>query len=229
MQGCETLGPMVPVAISLCIEVVKSLLDLPREDLPDGYAPCGEPVVWELRGEEMKFCFYCSLADPTKVYMRFGCTGKFYPLKLRPVGGTDNNPDTGAGAAGIDKLGCDERLLLKAQSTYDEWADRASAAFTSPNTRLFPDPTAYATLSVSVDGVPVGGARDFTVVDGQRIAVEGSLEEVAHYAMVSGVTEITFEHDGALYEAFVNPDVSAMMLFKNGVCIDKRPLFAPTP
>lgn len=233
MQGCATLGPMVPFAISVCVELVKSLLDLPREDLPEGYAPCGEPVVWNVRGEEIKFCFYCSLMDPTKLYMRFGCTGKYYPLRLRSIGGADKDPDTGldtgAGGIGIDKIGCDERLLLKAQSTYDEWADRASASFESPNARYFPDPDPYASLSVSVDGVPIADARDFMVGEGQRVSVEGSLEEVAHYAMACGVTEAAFEVDGVLHEVFVNPDVSAMMVFKNGVCIDKRLLFAPTP
>jgi hypothetical protein len=229
MQGCQTLGGLIPLAVKVCVDAVKMLLDLPLEELPDGYVPCGEPVTWEVRGSGMKFCFYCSLADPVKVYMQLGCTGSFYPFRLRPIGDPAAGDVPGAGSAGIDKVGCDERLLMKAQSIYDEWSGRASAMFPSPNTRLFPDPTAYATLGVALDGVPVSLGGDFLVTEGQRISVEGSLDEVAHYAMISGVTELAFEDGGVRYEVFVNADVSAMMLFRNGVCIEQRLLFAPVP
>jgi hypothetical protein len=36
MQGCQTLGGLIPLAVKVCVDAVKMLLDLPLEELPDG-------------------------------------------------------------------------------------------------------------------------------------------------------------------------------------------------
>ena len=118
---------------------------------------------------------------------------------------------------------------MRARSTYDAWSGRTSAIFDCPNDRMFPDPAGYPTLVVSVDGRPQRKGRDFTAEFGQEITLVGTLDEVAHYAMISGLRELSFRADGALYEVAVNSEMSAMMVFKNGARIDTRFLFAPTP
>jgi hypothetical protein len=81
---------------------------------------------------------------------------------------------------------------------------------------------------VTIDGAAVKTGREFAVGFGAHIELSGSVDEVAHYAMHAGVDSIAFEDDGKKYDVFVNPEISAMMVFCNGVCIDKRFLFTPS-
>lgn len=227
MQGCETLGGLVATVVHVCVPVVRSLLNLPLSDLPAGYAACGEPQEWEQNGQRATFCFYCSLSNPKTVYLQMNCQGDYYPLQMRPIGSP--NPVHFDEGVHLEKLSCEEQLIMRARSTYDEWSGRASAAFDCPNTRVFPDPSDYTSLSVAVDGAKIDATHDFKVGFGQEVELEGKLDEVAHYAMVSGLRELSFQSDGVQYTVFLNSEFSAMMLFKDGACIDQRLLFAPAP
>ena len=227
MQGCETIAPAVYFAAKTCIELIKEMADSPRDRLPVGYERCGEPVVWTVRDQWISFCFYCSDASPNEMYVQIDCTGKYFPFSTRPVPGVQ--PPPGQGGSGIDTIDCDEWLLTKAIAAYDEWSARTVVELEVPNDRVLPDIDPYTTLGVAIDGAPVSPGRDFSAESGQRLRLEGSMKEVAHFAMTAGVEEMTFSHDGARYEVFLNADVSAIMVFKDGACIFKGPLFAPTP
>lgn len=227
LQGCRTIVPIIDTALTVCVNAIRSLLDRPDDELPAGFVQCGPPLVWTERGNEVKFCFYCSPADPMTVYMQLNCTGPFYPLTMRAIG--SNAPITVEEGLTLEQMDCRETLLARARSSYDAATRRVTASFASPNDRIFPDPSAYATLEVTVDGTRITNPRDFKVAARREVALSGSLDEVAHYAMVSGLRELAFRDGNARYEAFVNRDFSAMMLFKNGVCVDQRLLFAPEP
>lgn len=227
MQGCETVGGLVATAVHVCVPLIRSLLDLPLPDLPAGYSSCGAPVVWEEHGHAVAFCLYCSPLEPSRMYLQLNCSGDYFPLEVRrlePL--AQQTVDEGIH---LEKMDCEERLLMRARSTYDEWSGRATAAFDCPNDRVFPNPSGYPTLTVSVDGARVRRSQDFAVEFGQAIEVAGALDEVAHYAMTAGLHELSFRADGALYEVKLNSAVSAAMIFKDGACIDSRFLFAPTP
>lgn len=227
MQGCQTIAPAVYFAAKTCIELIKELVDSPLAELPAGYERCGDPAVWPVRDQYLMFCFYCSAADPNKMYVQFDCTGKFYPFTVRPVEGS--GPEVDRGGSGIDSADCDEWLFMKARAAYSDWNDETVVDLEVPNDRVFPDLGPYATLAVSVDGLPVTPGRDFAVESGRQLHIEGSLHEVAHFAMTAGVEELSFSHDGVRYELFLNPDVSAIMVFKDGACVMKGPLFKPAP
>lgn len=227
LPGCETVGTLVAAAVHVCVPIIRSLIKLPTPELPPGYSPCGDPVVWQERGHTATFCLYCSPFEPAKVYLQMNCTGDYYPLELRPLG----SPAAVSFEEGVhlEKLGCEEQLLIRVRSAYDAWSGRATASFECPNERIFPDPSRYETLTVSVDGKQVADDRDFEVMFGGEVELAGSLDEVAHYAMSAGLRELSFRADGGLYEVSLNNRLSAMMVFKDGAWIDTRFLFAPAP
>lgn len=225
LPGCETLGGLVGTAVQICVPIIRTLLNLPVPELPAGYASCGEPEVWNENGHSVTFCFYCSATNPRQMYVQMNCQGDYYPLTMRPLG-SPSPVDVDEGIH-LEKLGCEEQLLVRARARYDEWSGRAAAEFACPNPRIFPDPSGYASLVVSVDGKRIDRKRDFKVDFGQQVSFEGEIDEVAHYAMLAGLNELSFRVDGADYTAFVNRECSAMMLFKDGICIDQRFLFAP--
>jgi hypothetical protein len=225
LPGCETVGGFVATAVHVCVPIIRSLLNLPLPELPAGYTSCGDPTVWTEHGHSLTFCFYCSPTDPRRVYVQMNCQGDYYPLSVRPIGSPSSiGVDEGVH---LEKLGCEEQLLMRARASYDEWTGHAAASFDCPNARVFPDASGYASLVVAVDGRRVEVASDFKVDFGQAVTIEGKLDEVAHYAMISGLRELSFRSGGVSYAVVVNPEVSAMMLFKDGACIDSRLLFAP--
>lgn len=227
LQGCDTIGSLVATAVQVCVPLIRTLLNLPVAELPPGYSACGEPQTWEQNGHSAEFCLYCSPFDPATMYLQLNCQGDYYPLSLRRLGSSE--PVSFDEGIHLEKLSCEEQLLMRAKSTYDAWNGRATASFACPNERLFPSAAGYATLAVTVDGKAVEGGRDFKVEFGQQVDLAGSLDEVAHYAMTSGLNGLSFRADDAFYEVAVNSAFSAMMVFRNGVCIDTRFLFAPTP
>ena len=227
MPGCETVGGLVATAVHVCVPLIRSLLNLPVPDLPAGYSSCGAPIVWEEHGNAIAFCLYCSPLEPSRMYLQLNCSGDYFPLEVRRLEPLARQTvDEGLH---LEKLSCEERLLMRARSTYDEWSGRATAAFDCPNDRVFPDASGYPTLAVSVDGARVQKGRDFAVRFGQAVEFAGTLDEVAHYAMTAGLRELSFRANGALYEVKMNSEVSAVMIFKDGACVDSRFLFAPTP
>ena len=88
---------------------------------------------------------------------------------------------------------------------------------------------ATGSFTVTIDGKTVDFAEDFKVGFGQVVAIEGKLDEVAHYGMISGLRELSVRTGPVSYTAFLNREVSAMMLFRGDTCVDTRFLFAPTP
>ena len=227
LQGCETMGGLVATAVHVCVPIIRMLLNLPLSDLPAGYTSCGAPEVWEEGGHSASFCFYCSPLDPQKVYVQMNCEGDYYPLTVRPIGSP--KPIEVYEGVHLEKLTCDEQLLMRARASYDEWRGRVSAEFECPNARIFPDPSGYSSLTVTIDGTTVDFAEDFKVGFGQVVAIEGKLDEVAHYGMISGLRELSVRTGPVSYTAFLNREVSAMMLFRGDTCVDTRFLFAPTP
>jgi hypothetical protein len=226
LTGCQALGPVVDIAVRACIQLISELLNAPVSQLPPGYVPCGGPIDWAIRDSVMTVCFYCSKDDPNTVYIQSECQGPYYPMRIRPgetsLEGEERLP-------GPTKINCRDRMLLTARSTYDTWREQVSMKLESPNARLLPGTGRYHTIEVKIDGVPVAGRREFAVGAGASIEMSGSIDEIAHYAMHAGVESIVFVDDGKKHEVFVNPDISAMMVFREGVCIDKRFVFAPSP
>ncbi len=226
--GCQSLGPIIaPAVVRACIDIIRGLFNLPLLDLPPGFVPCGPADRWEERGVVTEFCFYCSAADPYTMYMQADCEGPFFPLKARPVGSPE--PLTYDEAISLEKFTCEERFLRRAQSAYDGFHGRLQTSIKSPNNRMLPDPSAYPSLTVLVDGKRIGARTDFPVRFGETIELSGTVDEVAHYAMTAGVTELSFRDGNDRYEVVVNPRFSAKLVFKNGECIEKGLLFAPLP
>jgi hypothetical protein len=225
LTGCQSLSPIVDVAVRACIQLISELLNAPLSELPPGFVPCSGPVEWRIGDSVMTVCMYCSKTNPGTVYIQSDCEGPYYPMRVRPAEPTLDEEDR---LPGPTKLNCKEQLLVRTQSTYDAWRERVSLSFKSPNARLLPGTGRYDTIQVTIDGAAVKTGREFAVGFGAHIELSGSVDEVAHYAMHAGVDSIAFEDDGKKYDVFVNPEISAMMVFCNGVCIDKRFLFAPS-
>jgi hypothetical protein len=227
-SGCQTLGPIIaPAVVRACIDIIRGIFNLPLLDLPPGFVPCGPVDRWEERGIVTEFCFYCSAADPYTVYVQPDCQGPYFPMKARPVGSTE--PLTYDEAISLEKFTCEERFLRRAQSAYDGFHGRLQTSIKSPNNRMLPDPSAYPSLTVLIDGERIIARTDFPVRFGETIELIGTVDEVAHYAMTAGVTELSFRDGNDRYEVLVNPRFSAKLVFKNGECIEKGLLFAPTP
>ena len=229
--GCQTIPFLADAVVRTCVQIVSELLDLASLQLPAGYELCGAPIVWTVHDGTLKACLYCSKSNPGKVYVQLDCSGKFYPMYLRPIERKprDVMEDVSPGEPGLYKVFCDELFLTQVQAQYNEWQQRISVALSSPNLRMLPSTQAYRTLTVVVDGVPMQSAVDFDVEFGSMIALEGDVAEVAHYAMNAGVDSIMFEDQGKSYEIHMNREISAMMVFANERCIYKRFLFAPNP
>lgn len=227
-SGCQTLGPIIaPAVVRACIDIIRGIFNLPLLDLPPGFVPCGPVDRWEERGIVTEFCFYCSAADPYTVYVQPDCQGPYFPMKARPVGSPE--PLTYDEAISLEKFTCEERFLHRVQSAYDGFHGRLQTSIKSPNNRMLPDPSAYPSLTVLVDGKRIAARTDFPVRFGETIELSGTVDEVAHYAMTAGVTELSFRDGNDRYEVVVNPRFSAKLVFKNGECIEKGLLFAPTP
>lgn len=229
--GCESLPAAAGVIVSACVQVVAELLDMATPNLPSGYEPCGAPIVWTVHNGTIKACLYCSKANPRKVYVQLDCSGKFYPMNLRPIEGKPAPLMEGVdpGEPGLYKVFCDELFIAQARATYDEWRRRVQVSIDSPNLRMLPSPAGYRTLTVLIDGAPVSFDAGFEIEYGTSIELEGEVDDVARYAMNAGVQSIMFEDGGKSYEIHLNREISAMMVFENEQCIDKRLLFAPTP
>jgi hypothetical protein len=231
MPGCQTIVPIaVHAAISACIEAIKTLIDAPSDRLPDGYIPCDE-VRWQVEGHELRFCVFCDPSVRSEVYIQFGCSGKYYPMRLRRIerpraAETSNGMSNGIS---IESIKCQERLLAEVRSTIAPFMSGLSCTMRAPNDRVLPSIDGYGTLDVRIDGVPVPREGDLPVAAGGRIELEGSFDEVAHYAMTCGVLELAFKSDAAHWTVYANPDVSAIAVFRDGELHDARFLFAPTP
>jgi hypothetical protein len=225
--GCETLVPIaVHATVTACIEMIKSLFDAPADQLPEGYIPCNN-FVWPIQGHELKFCLFCNPAVPNEAYVQFQCEGKYYPLRLRRI----ERPAAASTEErlSIESIKCHERFLLEIESTIAPFMSGATCAMRSPNQRVLPSVAHYGTLDVRIDGAPAPRDGDFTVEAGSRIELDGSFDEVAHYAMICGVDELTFKDSQGLWNVHANPDVSAIAIFRNGTLHDARFLFAPMP
>lgn len=225
-SGCKTLGPALATAVvDTCIQIIRKLFNLPQNELPPGFESCGPAERWERRGVVTEICLYCSAVDPHVVYIQHNCEGPYFPMKARPVGSSE--PLTYEETLSIDKLTCEEQFLQRVQSSYDGFHKRLRTSMKAPNTRILPDPSHYPSLEVLLDGKRILSRTDFPVRFGEIIELVGPVDEVAHYAMSAGVTELSFRDGVDLYEIFVNPEFSAKLVFKNGECIEKGLLFAP--
>lgn len=228
LAACETFGPAaVHAAVTLCIEAIMSLLDAPRDTLPVGYARCAS-TNWQVRDQSLEFCFYCKPGAPELTYVQFDCEGPYYPLRMRRVGRRTDDMSTSAdGGVSIKKVSCEEHFLVAAEINCAPALGFAATSFRSPNDRLLPDRAGHKSLTVTIDGADAPADGDFVVRTGSRIVISGTLDEVAHYAMTAGVSEFSFLSGGSRWEVFANPEVSAAMVFRDGVLWEKRILFAP--
>jgi len=225
--GCQTVLPIaVHAAISACIELVKSLVDEPADQLPQGYIPC-DSFEWEVEGRELKFCVFCNPSVRSEVFIQFGCTGKYYPMRLRRIERPES-PDTVDGIS-IEKIRCDERLLLDVRSTVAPFMAGIQCTMRVPNDRVLPSLENYGTLDARIDDAPAPRDGDFLVDAGVVVELDGSFDEVAHYAMTCGILELAFKDGGSMWTVHANPDVSAIAVFRDGELYDARFLFAPVP
>jgi hypothetical protein len=225
--GCETIAPVaIQAAISVCIELVKSLFDAPADQLPAGYVPC-DTLDWQVHGHELKFCLFCNPAVESEVFVQFQCTGKYYPMRLRRLAQTETL-DTVEGIS-IKSIECDERFLIDVRSTVDPFMSAVSCTLEVPSGRTMPSIGHYGALDVRVDGVPAPRRGDFAVDAACTIELDGAFDDVAHYAMTCGIRELAFKDGDNLWSVHANPAVSAIAVFRNDVLYDARFLFAPMP
>jgi len=225
LTGCQSLSPIVDVAVRACIQLISELLNAPISELPPGFVPCSGPIHWRVGNSVMTVCMYCSKTNPNTVYIQSDCAGPYYPMRVRPA---EPALDEEERLPGPTKLNCKDQVLVQTRTTYDAWRERVSMSLESPNARSLPGSGRYKTIELKIDGVSIRSMEDFAVGFGASIELSGSIDEVAHYAMHAGVESVAFEDAGKKYEIFVNPEISAMMVFRNGVCIDKRFIFAPS-
>lgn len=225
--GCETIAPVaVQAAISVCIELVKSLFDAPADQLPAGYVPC-DTLDWRIRGQELKFCIFCDPEVDSEVFVQFQCTGKYYPMRLRRV----PRADTLGTVEGISikSIECDEQFLIDVRSTVDPFMNAVSCTLEVPSGRTMPSIEHYGALDVRIDGVPAPRRGDFAIDAASTIELDGAFDDVAHYAMTCGIRELAFKDGDNLWNVHANPAVSAIAVFRNDELYDARFLFAPMP
>lgn len=227
LSGCKAVPYLVHTVVSWCLPVLAKVFDDPVSSLPAGYTECGRHK-WAVRGEEVRFCVFCS-SDPAKpVLIQLNCTGDFYPVKLRDGGGHGTST-TGHldGESGLGKISCDEYILSVAQAASDEFRSRADASIIAPNTRLLPSVRPYDDLIVEVDGAPAYPDGSSEVQAGDAVRIRGSFDQVARYAAEAGVRSIEFRDGGDAWAVELNPEFSAVAIFRNARLVEARFLFAP--
>lgn len=231
--ACQTVGPLaISMGIEACLTLVKRLLDAPWSSLPDGYRPCGA-VDWSVEGRTLKACTFCNPLFPDRVYVQFDCTGPYYPMdieRIRDRASTSRDEDerVDTGERFITKIECHELFFLKVAGEVADDLQWFGCEFESPNDRVLPDWSGYATLALTIDG-SAEAPSDRSIAAGTRVRIEGARDEVAHYAMTAGVTEFGFRDGTDHWRVYLNSDLSAAMVFRNGIHDETRILFAPMP
>lgn len=235
LPACHTAPAIiVNAAVVACLEIIKALFDTPQNELPAGYAPCGQ-IAWPVQNHEFKFCLFCDPTKPQEIFVQFDCQGKFYPMRLRrvervpgtPVGGSIN--ELANEYLSIEKLTCDEVFLIDAATTVAPFMSGLDCTLRAPNARIMPSIAHYGTLDVRIDGVSAPRQGDFEIASGAVLDFTGSFEEVAHYAMTCGIRELSFKDGSNAWTVYANPDVSAIAILRDDEIHDVRFIFAPQP
>lgn len=227
LSGCKAVPFMMNTVLSWCLQAVSKVLAEPVNALPAGYSACGQHT-WSVRGEKVKFCLYCSPVPSDPVLVQLDCAGDFYPIKLRdrehaaPAGTISES-----GQAGIQQLQCDQYLLSLAQAQTDEFQSRVDASIIAPNRRPIPSIQGYDELGIEVDGTPFVPDGTVEVRAGAAIRIHGAFDQVARYVAEAGVRSIEFREDGNAWAIDLNPEFSAIAVFKNARLVETRFLFAP--
>lgn len=230
LPGCQTIPYVANAVVSLCAPLLTAILDVPVDALPPHYTLC-ERHLWRARGEEIRFCLFCSTIPTEPLYVQLGCEGKYYPMKLRAP--TERPPRDGARANSVDdgihlaKLDCDQFLLAIAEARYDAIHGTGEATMVLPNERPLPAIEGYPTLEVSIDGAPARPDGDTPVEAGAAVHLSGDFDEVAHYAAELGVRSVEFRDGKDAWNVDVNRDFPAIAIFRNGRFVEARFLFAP--
>ena len=227
LAGCKAVPYMVHTLVSWCLPILSRVFDDPLSALPHGYAPCGRHT-WSVRGEEIKFCLYCSPDPAQPVLVQLNCAGDFYPMRFRDHA---TRPPTGAPGtgdrAGPIKMPCDEYIVSIAQAATDEFRSRADASIIAPNRRALPSADSYDDLEIQVDGLPLRPDGILEIESGSALRIRGAFEQVARYAAEVGVRSIEFRDGNTSWAIEVNHEFSAIAIFRNGRLAETRFLFAP--
>jgi len=227
MTGCQSVPQIVHAVMTICPPLIEAVRNMPHDTLPAGYEPCGEEP-WTVRGATIKLCFHCSRDATRPVYVQLGCSGKYFPVY--PSTDDDRTPrkdhvlDTGVHLSSID---CEETLLAIAQGKADQYRRRLQASIVIPNERLLPSAAGYRSLTITLDGVeitPDGG--DFATAH-SAVGIEGTLDEVAHYAARAGIRSLEFRESGTAWAVEVCPDFPVAAVFKNAELVETMLLFSP--
>lgn len=227
LSGCHAAPQIIQAAMTICPPIIEAVLNLPRHTLPEGFEPCGERT-WSVRGATVRLCFHCSRDPSEPVFVQFGCGGKYYPVYPAPAQGRpgwkDDALDTGVH---LSKLECEEMLLALAEGKADEFRRRVQASIVMPNERLMPSVAGYRSITLTLDGaafVPDGGDP---VRAHAAVGIEGTVEEVAHYAAAVGVRSLEFREGGTAWAIEVCPGFPVAAVFRNGELVESMILFAP--
>lgn len=227
LPGCQDTRQQADFLLKTCENAIMVVRNMPYLELPPGYVYATR-VSTSIQGVLLEMCVFRDPLNPTRAIVQFNCSGPYYPTDLRPV--PANQQGSKLDPPGLDiAIDCDELLTAKTSWEYDPSSGSVTASFRAPNTRYMPDLAAYEQMWISVDGRRVKTPGDFTVSAGQSICASGPLDEVAHYAMLAGVTSFSLTDRGSLYTVHLVEELSWMLVFRDGSCIESGPLFAPKP
>ncbi len=226
LTGCDRLTESVAVIVGEeCARLIREVLDNATNHLPNGFEWCGSSE-WQCNDQVVRHCYYCSKHDRSKIYVQQDCEGKYYPVRQRYLG----SPTAGTGPIGpsVALHECLTKFTLSSKVKTDEAFKRGAGQFLSPDDRMLPRIAGYTDLTVTINGEPIAGVDDFRIDEGSLVSIEGPIEEVAHYAMIIGIEELSLNDGGDNWEIFLNREACALMAFKNDTFVETRFLFAPS-
>ena len=227
LSGCNAVPFVMNTVLSWCLQAVSKVLAEPLDTLPASYSACGQHT-WSVRGEKVKFCLYCSPIPSDPVLVQLDCAGDYYPIKLRDrAAASPADEISDNGQAGIQQLQCDQYLLSLAQAQTDEFQSRVDASIIAPNRRPLPSIEGYDELAIEVDGMPFAPDGAIEVRAGSAVRIHGAFEQAARYAAEAGIRSLEFREDGNAWAIELNPEFSAIAIFKNARLVETRFLFAP--
>ncbi|MFM1823404.1 MAG: hypothetical protein RI967_1670 [Planctomycetota bacterium] len=241
LPGCQSMPVVAPIiadgAIRLCSVLIKSILGLPKDSLPEGYGRA-QRHDWTVDGHVVTLCLYASPTPGRPVYLQIDCEGPYHEIRARrletpslPPGKVEQAPidDSTAsidGGISLDKLDCAERLLIAASLAIIEEGLRAETTFLVTNARTLPRALDFPGVTTALDGVELAPELDHEVRYGDAVTLSGPPMAVAAYAHACGVREVSFTAGDSNWRLVAHEELPVGALFRDGVFEGARVLTA---